>query len=456
MVRLVFDSVKFPLQRMSFLNIYLKADQPRARWKRLDTARILKRFYFCERSLVISCSAWLPHIESLEIKTMLPYFSWQNAKTANELRNRVFELRFPSRLLEEQGADRPLAAAFGFLRQAPSVSALLRALAQVALPALRDAYDEFLRHSDPLADAPTYRFLELGLAEKQKQITTIGQWAEDELGRNLGERQTTERWVKSMARLLEELGGVGTDEAPNSLEVEPPQGSQPIRIPDKPARDPRYWPCRFYWPDVVDPEFPYGEGLLLQLRSAVSHLNEVWAVEHGGIILSEFADELPWEWIHDAARWTYDEARHCRMGQERLTAWGFDCAEIPLGSYIYESANGEDPIYRLGMLYFFETKNIGRKPERAAAFKQIGDDVSEHDMEFDWADETIHANYGNRWLKALHEANSEKIPSPEQVRKRCEELVQRMIHSATAEEKVAITERALGLINQAKQMAGQS
>jgi uncharacterized ferritin-like protein (DUF455 family) len=456
MVRLVFDSVKFPLQRMSLLNIYLKADQPRARWKRLDTARILKRFYFCERSLVISCSAWLPHIESLKIKTMLPYFSWQNAKTTNELRNRVFELRFPSRLLEEQGADRPLAAAFGFLRQAPSVSALLCALAQVALPALRDAYDEFLRHSDPLADAPTYRFLELGLAEKQKQITTIGQWAEDELGRNLSERQTTERWVSSMARLLEELGGVGTDEAPTSLEVEPPQGSQPIRIPDKPARDPRYWPCRFYWPDVVDPEFPYGEGLLLQLRSAVSHLNEVWAVEHGGIMLSEFADDLPWEWIHDAARWTYDEARHCRMGQERLTAWGFDCAEIPLGSYIYESANGEDPIYRLGMLYFFETKNIGRKSERAAAFKQIGDDVSEHDMEFDWADETIHATYGNRWLKALYEANSEKIPSPEQVRKRCEELVQRMIQSATTEEKVAITERALGLINQAKQMAGQS
>ena len=101
---------------MSLTNTYLKADQPRARWKRLDTAQILKRFYFCERSLVISGSAWLPHIERLEVKTILPYFSWQNAKTANDLRERVFELRFPSRLLEEQGADRPLTTAFGFLR----------------------------------------------------------------------------------------------------------------------------------------------------------------------------------------------------------------------------------------------------------------------------------------------------------------------------------------------------
>jgi uncharacterized ferritin-like protein (DUF455 family) len=438
---------------MSLPNVYLKADQPRARWKRLDTAQILKRFYFCERSLVISCSAWLPHIQELEIKTILPYFSWQNAKTANDLRERVFELRFPSRLLEEQGADRPLATTFGFLRQAPSASAFLGALAQVALPALRDAYDEFLRHSDPLADAPTYRFLELGLAEKQKQITTINQWETEDLQRSSNERRITERWVNSLASLLAELGGVGTDEAPPDLELAPPTGSRLATIPTKPARDPRFWPCRFYWPDVIDPKFPYGEGLLLQLRSAVSHLNEIWAVETGGIILSEFADDLPWEWIHDAARWTYDEARHCRMGMERLAAWGFDRSEIPLGSYIYESANGQDPIYRLGMLYFFETKNIGRKPERAAAFRQIGDDASEHDMDFDWADETIHATYGNRWLKALHEANPGRIPLPEQVRKRCEELVQTMIQSASPDEKVAITERAQALIEKGKHMA---
>jgi hypothetical protein len=28
-------------------------------------------------------------------------------------------------------------------------------------------------------------------------------------------------------------------------------------------------------------------------------------------------------------------------------------------------------------------------------------------MDFDWADETIHATYGNRWLKSLHEIDSE-------------------------------------------------
>src|SRR5206468_2761608 len=148
---------------------------------------------------------------------------------------------------------------------------------------------------------------------------------------------------------------------------------------------------------------PYGEGLGLQLRSAVSHLNEVWAVETGGAILQAFAETLGWEFILDAARWTYDESRHCRMGWQRLSDWGFTPAEMPLGSYIYDAARGQDPIYRLGMLYFFETKNIRHKPERVKKFTRVGDDVSRHDMDFDWADETIHAAYGTRWLTRLLE-----------------------------------------------------
>ena len=86
---------------------------------------------------------------------------------------------------------------------------------------------------------------------------------------------------------------------------------------------------------------PYGEGYRLRLRSAISHLNEVWAVETGGIILSSFASVLPWEWIRDAARWTYDESRRCRMGRDRLTAWGYMPEELPLGNYIYLASPGE-------------------------------------------------------------------------------------------------------------------
>lgn len=439
---------------MDAANLYLPSNQPRARWNRLDAAQILKRFFFCERAVIVSASSWIPHLARLELKMAVPLFCWQNAETANALRHRVLELRFPNRLMEHEGADKPLADFLNLLRQAPSERAFVEALANVALPALRDAYLEFLACSDPLADAPTYRFLELSVREKDKQIADLHRRLAEMAADGVEAQTVSRQWVGDFADQLKMLGGIGTDRAPADRVITPPRGSQSWGIPDRPARDPRYWPCRFYWPDIIDSDFPYGTGLRLQLRSAVSHLNEVWAVEHGGIILSEFADVLPWEWIYDAARWTYDESRHCMMGKVRLDTWGFVPGEIPLGSYIYESARGSDPIYRLGMLYFFETKNIGRKPERAAAFKEIGDSVSEHDMDFDWADETIHAAYGNRWLKSLHEIDPELYPAPNLVRQACEELVQSMVAKASSEEKRAITDRANALIQCATVLAG--
>ena len=62
------------------------------------------------------------------------------------------------------------------------------------------------------------------------------------------------------------------------------------------------------------------------------------------------------------------------------------------------------------MLFFFEPKNIRHKPERVKAFHSIGDAASEHDMDFDWADETMHAGYGKRWLQKLLEIRGEDRP----------------------------------------------
>src|SRR6202051_1755320 len=129
---------------MSSTDFYLRGEQPRARWKRLDTPEILKRFFFCERSLIVAASAWIPHLQYLDVKMAVPYFCWQNAETANDLRERVFELRYPSRMMEHEGADRPLAMLLAEIRNAPTAAAFLTAWGAVALTALRAAYPEFL------------------------------------------------------------------------------------------------------------------------------------------------------------------------------------------------------------------------------------------------------------------------------------------------------------------------
>jgi hypothetical protein len=434
---------------MSESSEFLSIPQPRARWMRLDTAQLLKRFFFCERSVLVSSAAWIPVIAPLDVKIGLARFVWQSAETAHALRNRVFELRFPSRLLEEQGADRALIELFGAVGDSPSVPAFLLSIGKVLLPALRDSYREYLEASDSIADGPTHRFLSLALSEKEEQIRGFEQWAESALPANSELREGSLAWTKVVADRLSQVGGVGVGPSPSLPATGILPESRPYTIPERPARDRRFWPCRFYWPDIVDSSYPYGEGVQLQLRSAISHVNEVWAIEAGGVMLSAFADILPWEWIHNSARWTYDESRHCRMGYERLMAWGLDLSEIPLGTYIYDSASGEDPIYRLGMLYFFETKNIRHKPARTQLFHAYGDTVSEHDMDFDWADETMHAGYGKHWLKELLAVRGEDPAAYDQVRERCEKLVRDCVSTATAQEICDIKKVAAALLAKA-------
>ncbi|MGC1200714.1 MAG: DUF455 family protein [Candidatus Acidiferrales bacterium] len=439
---------------MSHTPVFQSKPQPRARWMRHDVAQLLKRFFFCERALVVAAAAWIPAIPPLETKIGTARFIWQSAETAHALRERVFELRFPNRMLEEQGNDHALIELFDGIKDSPSVPAFLLSIGKVLLPALRDAYQEYLDGSDTIADGPTHRFLALALSEKIEQIAAFDRWADAALSQDPGSREGAFSWSRAVAARLADLGGVGVGPAPvSSATWEPLPGAKTFAGPSKPARDTRFWPCRFYWPDIVDPAYSYGEGLHLQIRSAISHVNEVWAIETGGLILSSFADVLPWELIHNSARWTFDEARHCQMGYQRLMSWGFQPAEIPLGTYIYESASGQDPIYRLGMLYFFETKNIRHKPVRAHLFHDYGDTLSEHDMDFDWADETIHAGYGRHWLKELLAVRGQDPSAYEQVRERCMQLVRDCVATATPEEVAGIRKVADALIAKAARIS---
>lgn len=415
---------------------------------RLDVGAILKRFHHLEAALVRSAAAWIPAMHAIECKSLLARFAWETALTGDAIRERVFEVRFPSRLMDV-GEDEPLVAVYRGSVDAPSAAAFLTGLAEVFLPASIAAITEYLDASDGLADAPSRRFLALALDEKRRAVTQLQAALRTE-----DRSQVDGEWVAAMAELLASVGGVGLH-APSAGDrpaVVPP--SVEYAIPVDPARDARYFQCSFYWPDAVDPTYGYGTGLRLQLRSAVSHLNEVWAVEVAGAALFELSDLLGWEFMLDAARWTYDESRHMLMGQRRLTAWGLDPALIPLGRYIYDaSAAGGDPVYRLGMLGLFETKNIGKKKTRARAFGAMGDSLSQRDMQFDWADETIHAEYGRRWLKKLLEVRGRPADDYTSILEECEALVEQTKDRTGTAELTAIRECADRLVAEAERLA---
>ncbi|MCB0153388.1 MAG: DUF455 family protein [Anaerolineae bacterium] len=436
---------------MSANQLYLPGQFQRGQWLRLDSAKILKRFFFCERALVKSQAGWLAGIADFEVKLTLPYHFWQDALTAHALRERVFELKFPNRMLEI-GDDQPLIDVFEEAVNAPSDAAFVLSLARLYKPALLAVYRDYVAQADPLADGPILRALRLAAEEKAEQIALLTQAANEMLKAAPERRHAAEAWVAALSERLGQVGGLSLD--PPQAVVEPVElpGRTVFELAQVPARDSRFHLCRYYWPDIVEPDFPYGDGMQLQLRSAVSHLNEVWAVESGGAVLHAFADDLEWEFIYDAARWTYDEARHARMGYDRLRAWGYEPGEMPLGSHIYDSAHSQDPAVRLGMLHYFETKNIGKKTKRANAFGSYQDRMSQHDMDFDWADETIHATYGKRWLDALREQYPERVPDIEALRETCETLVAAEVDSASEAERTETRQIAQAMIAKAQRV----
>src|SRR5437899_11999403 len=98
------------------------------------------------------------------------------------------------------------------------------------------------------------------------------------------------------------------------------------------------------------------------------------------------------------------------------------------------------------MQSFFETKNIRHKPARAQLFHTYGDTMSEHDMDFDWADETMHAGHGKHWLKELLAARNQDPPAYDQVWVRCEKLVSYYVSSETAKNVAEIKKILNGLL----------
>ena len=67
-------------------------------------------------------------------------------------------------------------------------------------------------------------------------------------------------------------------------------------------------------------------------------------------------------------------------------------------------------------------------------------------MEFDWADETLHAEYGRRWLKELLQRRGHDPEGWPQVLERCEQLVAAKLAEATDADRQAIVATADNLL----------
>lgn len=419
---------------------------PRANLMVTPSAKILKRFYFLERELILQQAGWLPGTVHWETKLLLPELLWESSILTRELRQRILELRYPERRIAiEQEA--PVLDYFRRFRNAPSAAAYVLALAHEIKPWLLGVYRRYLEKSDQLDDGPSQFLLRHGIADLEAQIVRLGAVAAASLQAAPELAAEARAWAFSVGAALRALPlDAMVEEEPVMPEpaVPPLAGERPFEIARKGARDPRFQVVEFAWPDRHTPGFA-GEGRQLQARQAVHHVNEVWAAEMAAACLHDFGPSAPHEFVEDAARWCFDEIRHCRMGYERLRSWGFADHEIPLDAFSYDAGAELDALTRLGIIFYFEATYIHTKKDRTRIFGDMGDRLSSHDMDFDWADELIHTYYGKKWLETFlgQAALEQKL---EDVKKNAREAVFRRIALVTEEDKArtaAIFDRTL-------------
>jgi hypothetical protein len=77
-------------------------------------------------------------------------------------------------------------------------------------------------------------------------------------------------------------------------------------------------------------------------------------------------------------------------------------------------------------------------------------------MDFDWADEGIHAAYGKRWITRLIAVRGMPPDTFEAIRLRCEDLVAATVAGATPREIVDIREVAGRLLAHAQELAARA
>ena len=373
-----------------------------------QASHYLKRCYVAERELMRTLAAWFVDTSQWDFKRQLAADMWQTSRHADMLRTRILELRYPRRDVDKKYDPDVLAWTAEFAKGG-NTEEFVAGIYEAVLPELVRAYSDYLEQTDYLDDAPTVYILRHIISDKQTQIERAHKLA-SEIAPRLFENAY--EWTNHLRQFASSIGGVAGDEE---------KSAKPTKYANRPAysiqrqvkRDARWRPALFHLPhenkyDVEGRQAwqrfeKLDKRVAMQVWSAISHFNEIWAAEVVAASMWDFNNET-WDFYLDLARWAWDETRHSTMGFRALEGWGWDVPKlIPWGNALYNAMGPMPPIQRLALLYFYEEGLLraGTKQIELKILESAQDDGSVQDMDFDWADEAIHVSYGFKWLRHL-------------------------------------------------------
>ena len=359
----------------------------------------LKSYHYAFKRLHEIFVARLTSEPVYELKTAFAHHAYLCAEHVAALRQRVGEMREPPLGLEAV-PDPNLEILFDEILASPTTDELLIGVYEVVVPELRRALEDHVRHTNPLADAPSVRVCRFAALEL-KDVFHFGVEALAAITPAIKSDATTE-WVKLLHGCLAAAGGFGgAEEPPSGKPSERRFSAKPYAYNPVPRRDERFADPYNMGVNaeafLYDPSMPADAKVLMLLYK---RLREIDVPEMMASIIHQTRGK-PWEYYRAMTRQLWDEARHAMMGEVGFASAGIDWPRFVPVNFNWSLALNTQlgPKQRHAVLYFIEQglmPKTGKRYEWEVATAS-SDPLMATFQDYDWADEVLHSRIGREW-----------------------------------------------------------
>lgn len=366
-----------------------------------QNARALQRYRYIHERLLKTAAGHLPAREDWNLKVALGRHLYEDAEAADQLRQRIAELRTPLAALNRE-PDAALGLLMDELIHARSDLELTVGIYAVIKPALLASYRKHMAATQQIVDQPTIRIMRTIVLDLEEQIA----WGE-EMIRELEGRRADNDEVDAFKELLMSImyGAGGID----GLGEKSPQlprrtrSHEPYLLPRLSVRDPqRMGPTTLARTGVAQPpDDPVRKSLLEKMRVRQEEMTASELI--AAVLYSQ--QNMPWAFYKDLARHLWDEVRHSMFGQAALESEGEDWMSRPQYTSDYDVNVAKIPGAQYAWLSIGIEEGAMKRPGKAGEY-EFCRDVAKHPLmaqfqDYDWADEVVHANLGRKWSPEL-------------------------------------------------------
>jgi hypothetical protein len=175
------------------------------------TARRVRNFRYAEEWMMQALGGWIATIPELPVKTGLGKVIWEGAQAADVFGKRLPELRCGRKAVDaSESPNQGFADFIKALTEPERPDLTIEKLAgvfDVLKPHLIDVYEQTMRETDQICDAPTIELLDEIIRKSRRHIT----WGHEVLDRLCDTdalRERRRKRVEKLSAALAECGGV--------------------------------------------------------------------------------------------------------------------------------------------------------------------------------------------------------------------------------------------------------